>query len=200
MAIEIAFWDIGGVLLTNGWDRKERASVVSSFGLDPEDFEERHGLAVATFESGRMTLEGYLHQTVFCHPRNFSEAAFKERMFAQSKELPGVLEVARALSGRLRMATLNNESRELNDFRIATFGLGAIFSDFFSSCYLGRLKPDPQIYQTALAISGKSAEQSLFIDDRPLNLETAESLGFRVLQFQGADRLRADLGALGLLG
>jgi len=51
------FTDIGGVLLTNGWDRKGRAAAAKHFRLDLEELNERHHLTYDTYESGKLDLE-----------------------------------------------------------------------------------------------------------------------------------------------
>ena len=74
--ISTILWDVGGVLLTNGWDHLERSAVLQHFGLDSAPFEQRHELANDPWEKGFMTAEQYLLQTVFYEPRPFTPAAF----------------------------------------------------------------------------------------------------------------------------
>ena len=52
--IEALFWDNGGVILTNGWDRDARKRAVEKFHLDWADFEDRHELMLNAFETGRV--------------------------------------------------------------------------------------------------------------------------------------------------
>lgn len=187
MEISALFWDLGGVVLTNGWDREQRAAAVERFGLDPEDFEDRHREIVSTLETGRTDLDGYLRATVFHEPRPFSEAEFRAYMHAQSEAFPGSLQVLDRLraSGRYLLATLNNESRDLNEHRIEKFELRRRFDLFFTSAFLRLAKPDPQIYRAALDVTQRSPEEVLFVDDRPQNLEPAKALGMRTLHFRG---------------
>lgn len=198
--VSALFWDVGGVLLTNGWDRKARQRAVEKFKLDEDDFEERHELVVTRFETGRVTLERYLERTVFCRPRDFSKDAFKEFMFAESRPIEGTLEIARRLAGtgHCLLATLNNESRELNLHRIEHFRLKTCFSVFFSSCFLGVTKPDDEIFQRALDLSQRAPEECLFIDDRKLNVECAARLGLQTVRFQDGAQLERDLKAAGV--
>jgi putative hydrolase of the HAD superfamily len=200
-AVDLVLFDIGGVLGSNGWDREQRAAAVERFGLDPEDFQYRHEETIGAFESGDITLDEYLEVTVFCSARDFTQQAFKDFMFAQSEPWPDSIAVARELgeSGRVRLATLNNESEALNVHRIAAFGLAAIFPVFFSSCWLGVRKPTHKIYARALGMSQTAPERTLFIDDRLQNLTPAAGLGMRTIHFQSATQLRRELGALGLL-
>jgi putative hydrolase of the HAD superfamily len=194
------FFDIGGVLGTNGWDREQRAAVARHFGLDVAELEDLHGETVAMLEQGRMPLDEYLRCTVFYRPRPFEPAEFKACMLAQSAPFPESIDLARALArtGRYRLMTLNNESDELNRYRLEKFGLRDIFTTFYSSCWLGLLKPARRIYEVALAMSQAEPEGSVFIDDRERNLEPARALGMQTIRFIDAIRLRQELAAMGV--
>ena len=199
-AIRAIFWDVGGVLLTNAWDRTERAAALEHFQLDPEEFHARHEMVVSSFERGKITLDEYLDRTVFYRPRPFTREMFRDYMFSLSQPCPEVLEFARALtdSGRYLMGTINNESRELNYYRIEKFGLRMVFRLFVSSCFVGFRKPERDIYRLALEITQVPAEQCCFIDDRALNLECAAKLGMHTIQMQQVEQLRGDLAKLGV--
>jgi putative hydrolase of the HAD superfamily len=198
--IEVLFWDVGGVLLTNGWDTAARARVSARFGLDPAEFGERHDAVVADFETGDLSLEAYLAHVVFHRPRCFRRDEFLLCMLAQSQPRPETLALARSLyaSGRYLMATLNNESAELNEYRIRRFALRDVFHVFLSSCYLGARKPAEAIYRRALQLVQREPDRCVFIDDRPLNLECAARQGLHTIHFRDAEALRADLQHLGV--
>lgn len=200
MTITHVFFDIGGVLGTNGWDREQRAAAVRHFGLDVAELEDRHAEAIATLEQGRIALDEYLRCTVFYRPRPFELEEFKAYILAQSTPFPETIDLARALArtGRYRLMTINNESAELNQHRLEQFGLRDIFITFFSSCWVGVLKPARRIYELALAMSQAEAQDSVFIDDRERNLEPAGSLGMRTIRFTDAARLRQELAGLGV--
>jgi putative hydrolase of the HAD superfamily len=200
VTVRHVFFDIGGVLGSNGWDREQRAAAAQHFGLDMTEIEDRHGEAVATLEQGRMSLDEYLRCTVFHRPRLFEPAEFKAFMLAQSTPFPETIDLARALArtGRYRLMTINNESAELNQYRLEQFGLRDIFITFFSSCWVGILKPARRIYEVALAMSQAGAEDSVFIDDRERNLEPARALGMRTIRFTDARGLRQELAAMGV--
>jgi putative hydrolase of the HAD superfamily len=191
---------VGGVLLTNGLDHGERAALVEKFGLDLKDLEGRHQMLSAAMDDGRMDLDEYLDQTIFYRPRSFRKQEAREFIYSLSQPLPGSLAViARvAEAGKVFLATLNNESRELNLHRIETFGLRRYFSVFFSSCYLGISKPHQEIYRLALDLSQRQPEECVFIDDRSLNLEGACRLGLHTIQFLNAAQMEAELRILGL--
>ncbi len=199
-AIRAIFWDVGGVLLTNAWDHTQRSSALERFDLDEREFHDRHEMVVSSFERGKITLDEYLDRTVFYRPRPFSREAFREYMFSLSQPLPGMLEFAQTLSdsGRYLMGTINNESRELNYYRIERFGLRKIFRLFFSSCFVGLRKPERDIYRLALETTQIPAEECCFIDDRALNLECAAQLGMHTIEMDTREQLQTDLKKLGI--
>lgn len=196
--VKAIFWDIGGVLLSNGWDRDQRRVVVTQFGLDPGDFQERHKLIVPELEMGRLTLDDYLDQTVFMHPQSFTHEQFVAAMEAQSVSNTDALALMQTLAGRWRMYALNNESRALNAYRRRTFSLDDSLLAFFTSCYLGLSKPGPAIYRLALDLAGVLPGQALMIDDRLQNVEAARSVGMQAIHFQDAGHLQAELETLGV--
>jgi putative hydrolase of the HAD superfamily len=196
----VIFFDVGGVLLSNGWDRRSRREACRRFDLDWEDFQDRHDFVADPFERGEMDLATYLERTVFYRERPFAPGEFVEFMMAQSSPKPESLELLGELAGtgRYLLATLNNESRELNEHRIETFGLREHFSMFLSSCYLGVRKPEPDIYRIAVDLVQQPPGECLFVDDRPLNLECAGTSGIVPIHFRDATGLRSDLAAAGV--
>jgi putative hydrolase of the HAD superfamily len=200
VAIRHVFFDIGGVLGTNGWDREQRRAAVERFGLDAHDFQYRHEETIGSLEEGRLSLDEYLDITVFYTPRPFSRDEFSRFVRDQSRPYPETIQIARDLAGtgRYWMGTLNNESDELNRFRIEKFGLRGIFDAFMSSCWLGITKPVRRFYEHAVAISQCVPEGSVFIDDREQNLVPARFLGMNTILYRSADQLSADLTRLGV--
>jgi putative hydrolase of the HAD superfamily len=198
--ITALFWDVGGVLLSNAWDHEQRQRTLKEFNLDEVEFESRHEMLVSSFERGKITLQNYLERTVFYRPRSFTADAFTQHMFSLSTPISETLQLGRELSrsGKYVMSTINNESKELNLYRIQTFGLREIFSLFVSSCFVGLRKPEEGIYRLALEITQRPPEECCFIDDRPLNLDSASRLGMHVIQMKTAEQLRAGLQKLGV--
>jgi putative hydrolase of the HAD superfamily len=194
------FWDNGGVILTNGWDRCSRQKAVAKFHLDWTDFEDRHELMLNAFECGQASLDEYLRRVVFYQERPFAPEEFKQFMFEQSQASPEALAFLGNLARTRRYlnATLNNESLEINEYRIHTFHLRDYFEVFFSSCYLGARKPDRGIYALALKITQREPGECVLIDDRGLNLECAQELGMHTIQFQNVTQLQTDLARLGV--
>lgn len=202
LPFDVILFDVGGVLLTNGWDRCERAEIMAKFELDPAAFEARHPKPNDQWERDLITLEQYLDATVFYEPRSFSREDFFTAMCAESRELEdGALGIFGeiAASGRYTVGVLNNEARATNEYRFQSFGLRDRVDVALSSCYLGLRKPEPAIYRRALDILGKPAERILFIDDRAENAAGAAAVGMKTIRFEGAAKLRVKLGECGVL-
>lgn len=194
------FWDLGGVVLTNGWDRPARRKAVDKFHLDWEEFEDRHELLLNGFETGTVSLSDYMQRTVFYRDRPFTRDEFKKFVFECSQSLPESLEVLKQVASARKylVAALNNESFEINEYRIDTFKLRSYFEAFFSSCYLGIRKPEDGIYRRALSITHRKPAECIFIDDRGLNLECAKELGMKTIQFKNPKQLRDSLAEQGV--
>jgi putative hydrolase of the HAD superfamily len=188
------------VVLSNGWDRAARRDAAAKFHLDWEEFEDRHELMINAFETGQATLDEYLKRTVFYRERLFSREDFRSFIYAQSRPMPESVDVLRRLvsAGKYLLAAINNESRELNEYRIRQFHLREFFQAFLSSCYLGVRKPGEAIYRLALSITQRVPEECVFIDDRALNLECARELGMHTIQFRDAAQLEQDLRQFGV--
>ena len=198
--ISTLFWDNGGVILTNGWDRDSRRKAVETFHLDWDDFEDRHELMLDAFEKGQVTLDEYLRRTVFYRKVPFTVEEFKHFLFQQSQPMPESLDFLSQLAQtkKRQLAALNNESTEINEYRIQKFHLREYFSAFFSSCYLGLRKPGAEIYIKALKITQREPQETILIDDRGLNLECARELGMNTILFRNVAQLRDDLNRFGV--
>ncbi len=207
--IEVILFDVGGVLLTNGWDHLERAAVYGHFQLDASaqaEIEARHPDPYDAWERDTISPDAYLDQVIFFKPRPFSREEFVRVMKQASQPIPdsarGTLE-ALAASNHQRfqrmLGLLNNESRLLHEYRMETYGLSGLFQVQFSSCYLGLRKPDQAIYRRALDILGLPGERVLFLDDRAGNVAAAMHSGMRAIQFTGEASLRASLESLQIL-
>lgn len=200
-AITTLFFDLGGVCLSNGWDREQRRVVVDRFGLDYDTFDRRHRQVIDALERGQITLDEYLRWTIFYEPRAFTSAEVTDAIMQLSTAFDDTLELVGRLraTNRYLLATINNESRELNEHRIARFELRSFFTAFFSSCYLNLLKPLPEHYRRALQITQRDAAECVYVDDRPLNVEVAAILGMHAIQFTSAAQLEADLRVAGVV-
>jgi putative hydrolase of the HAD superfamily len=198
--ITALFLDIGGVLLSNGWDRHMRRHAADRFGLDYEEMNDRHHLTFDTYEEGKLSLEDYLNRSVFYKDRAFTREEFKKFMFAQSQPKQDMIDLVKGLRQRygLKVAAVSNEGRELTLHRIRKFNLGAFIDFFISSCFVHFRKPDADIYRIALDCAQVPKEKVLYIDDRAMFVEVAIGLGIHGIHHTGYESTRATLEEMGL--
>jgi putative hydrolase of the HAD superfamily len=195
-------FDVGGVLLTNGWDHKERGAVLAQFGIDKAAFEARHPEPYDALERDTISMLDYLNATIFYEPRSFTPDDFIAAMKLVSVPIPsnGIAVLREiAASNRWMVGVLNNESRLLHEYRMEKYGLKQHLDVQLSSCYLALRKPEPAIYKRALDILGLPGERVIFIDDRKENADAAASVGMHAIQFQNEAQLRFELQQLGIL-
>ncbi len=194
------FLDIGGVLLTNGWDRTARRLAAETFALDCDEMNERHHLTFDTYEEGKLSLDEYLERVVFYEKRPFSREEFRSFMFAQSRPFPEMIELVCRLKERheLKVAAVSNEGRELTAHRIADFHLGSFIDFFIMSCFVHYRKPDADIYRIALDIAQAEPAQVVYIEDRPMFVEVARGLGISGIVHTGREATKRDLEGFGL--
>ena len=199
-AITCLFVDIGGVLLTDGWSHEYRARAAAKFALEPEEFERRHRQAFDTFEVGKLSLEEYLERVVFHQKRAFTRAQFERFMLAQSEPYPPMIELVCRLKARygLKVVVVSNEARELNAHRIRKFELARFVDVFVSSCYVRLRKPDADIFRLALDLAQVPAGQILYLENTPMFVKIAASLGIRGILHTDYESTRAKLAAHGL--
>lgn len=193
------FTDIGGVLLTNGWDRTARKKAIEYFKLDPLETEERHHLTFDTYESGKISLHEYLTRLVFYKKRNFAEEEFRKFMFSQSEPFPEMLALIRRIKENygIKIAVVNNEGSELNKYRINTFKLGEFVDFFISSCIVHFRKPDADIFKVALDIAHVDPEKVIYLEDRPMFVQVADTLGIRGIIHQDYESTKKQLADFG---
>jgi putative hydrolase of the HAD superfamily len=194
------FLDVGGVLLTNGWDRHARERAAAKFELDHSEMDERHHLTFDTYEEGKLSLDEYLDRVVWYEPRQLSRAEFKAFMFAQSQPYPEMLQLVRRLKERhhLKVAVVSNEGRELTTHRIRTFGLAEFVDFFIVSSFVHFRKPDADIFRMALDIAQVPPEQVAYVEDRQMFVDVAISLGLRGIHHTNSESTSAALAELGL--
>jgi putative hydrolase of the HAD superfamily len=199
-SITTLFLDIGGVLLTNGWDRNIRRLAADKFGLDFEEMNERHHLTFDTYEEGKLSLDEYLNRIVFYQERSFSREVFRAFMYAQSQPFPEMIELVRGLKNQycLQVAAVSNEGRELTIYRVQQFKLGTFIDFFISSCFVHYRKPDADMYRISLDIAQVNPQQVVYIDDRPMFVEVAQDMGISGIIHKGYETTRKALEALNL--
>lgn len=199
--IRILFFDIGGVLLSNGWGHESRQKAADHFGFDYTEMNYLHEFIFNVYEIGRITLDEYLDTVLFYQPRSFSKADLTDFILRESTQLPymldWLLDWRKRLDDRIRIISINNEGRELNDYRIKTFGLHRFFDAFISSCEVGMRKPDPGIFQLALGVAQARPEECLYFDDRIILVEAARKLGINGVQHTDFETTKNLLSRIG---
>jgi putative hydrolase of the HAD superfamily len=198
--ITCLFVDIGGVLLSNGWDHHLRKQAATDFKLDWDELESRHHLNVDVYETDKLTLKDYLARVVFYEERPFTPTQFRDFMFAHSQPYPEMIELITQLKIRygLKIFVVSNEAREINDYRIEKFKLGEFVDCFISSCYVHLRKPDKDIFRLALDIAQVPAKQTAYIENTPLLVQVAETFGIRGILHTDYKSTCEKLAALGL--
>jgi len=183
-SVKILFFDIGGVLLTNGWGHESRKKAAEKFGLDYDEVNAMHTFIFNVFEIGNVSLDEYLDTVIFNHPRDFTREDFKRFVYDQSLELSGTLQWLKEWKKDcgFRIISINNEGKELNDYRVKKFKLHELFDAFVSSCEVGLRKPDPGIFNLAMGIALAQPGQCVYFDDRIMFVNAAQKLGMRAFQ------------------
>jgi putative hydrolase of the HAD superfamily len=199
-AITCLFLDIGGVLLTNGWDHHACKRAATNFKLELTEMEERHHLTFDTYEEGKLPLEEYLSRVVFYKQQPFTRAQFRRFMFAQSQPYPEMIELVDQLKARhrLKIAVVSNEGRELNAYRIRKFKVDRFVDFYISSCFVHLSKPDADIFRLALDIAQVPAQQVIYIDNTQIFVQIAEGLGIRSILHTDYSSTCAKLASFGL--
>ena len=199
-SIKTLFIDIGGVLLTDGWTKASREFASKKFKLNEAETEKRHNEAFDTVELGKITLEEYLNRVIFYERRPFTREQFRKYMFAQSKSYPEMIELVRNLKAKygLKVVVVSNEGRELNAYRIKKFKLGEVVDFFVSSCFVHFRKPDEDIFKLALDCAQTPVRQIAYIENTPMFVHIAESLGIRSILHRDYASTRAKLASFGL--
>jgi putative hydrolase of the HAD superfamily len=198
--IKALLLDIGGVFLTNGWGTPSRKAAAEKFNIDFNEMNDRHKIAFDAYETGKLNLDDYLQLIVFHQNRNFTKEDFKSFMFAQSQPLQPMIDWICRLKQQynIKTAAVNNEGRELNDYRVKKFKLDRFIDVFVSSSYVHLRKPDRDIYKLAMDMLLLKPEETLYIDDRPIFTEVAKSIGINTIRHVNLEQTKQCLDEFGL--
>ncbi len=199
-SVQALFLDLGGVMLTNGWDRTMRERAAQEFGFDLEEVNERHHLTFDTYEIGKLSLDEYLDRVIFYEPRRFTREQFKAFMFAQSRPFPQMIELVRRLKEEycFRVAAVSNEGRELAVYRIQKFDLQEFIDFFIISSFVHFRKPDADIFRLALDVAQVTADHVAYLEDRAMFVQVAQDLGLHAIRHMDYASTRKQLEELGL--
>jgi putative hydrolase of the HAD superfamily len=197
-ATRLLFLDIGGVLLSDGWNHTSRMQAIEKFGLESIQFQKDHAVAFPLFENGKLTLIQYLDAVIFNVDRSFSKEEFTNFMFSKSEQLPDFLPwlIDWKKKNNIKIFSINNEGKEFNDYRIKQFKLHDCFDAFISSCEVGFSKPDPAIFKLALGIVQEEPESCLYFDDRAIHVAIAKQLGIKAHLHRGFQETKTILESI----
>lgn len=162
---------------------ESRKVAAEKFGLDYAEVNALHTFIFNVYEIGSVTLDEYLDTVIFNHPREFTREDFKEFIYQQSVELPTLawLKEWKKDCG-FRIISINNEGKELNDYRVKKFKLHEFFDAFVSSAEVKLRKPDPNIWKLAMGIAQVQPNQCVYFDDRIMFVNAAQNLGIQAYQ------------------
>jgi len=199
--IKALFLDIGGIFLTNGWDRRARQDAANHFAIDFEELNERHRIIFDAYESGKMSLDEYLKLLVFYEDQPFSIDDFKQFMLAKSAPYPDMIALVKDLKERYQLLTVavNNEGKEINQYRIKTFGLKSFIDVFASSCIVYSRKPDREIYRIALDMTQYEPQECIYLDDRLVFIQAATQLGINGIHHTSLSNTKKAFESFGLI-
>jgi putative hydrolase of the HAD superfamily len=201
MTVTHLFTDLGGVLLTNGWDRGLRKLVAAHFGIDQAEMDERHHLTYDTYEAGKMPLPEYLRRVIFWEPRSFTPDEVVDFMLSQARSFPEMIELVKGLKEkyRLKVVVVSNEGRELTADRIRRFHLKEFVDFFIVSSYVHFRKPDEDIFRVALDVAQAERGEVVYLDDRQMFTEVAGRMGMRCIWHRDYATTRGALAEMGLV-
>ncbi|HEY3321837.1 MAG TPA: HAD-IA family hydrolase [Planctomycetota bacterium] len=200
MQITHLFVDVGGVLLTNGWDTALRKQTAEHFGFDVAEIEDRIRDSLVVYELGRIGAREFLDFVVFHKPRSFTHEQILEYILSAARAYSETIDLIKRLKSRygLTVVAISNEGRELAIDRVTRFDLCGYIDFFAFSSFVHLRKPDPAIYRLAMDVSQARPEHSVYIDDRPLLVQAAETVGIPTIRHKDADTTRQALAQLGL--
>ena len=199
--IKLLFLDIGGVLLSDGWNHRSRMQAIDKFGLESIQFQKDHAVAFPLFENGKLTLSQYLDAVIFNVDRSFSKEEFTDFMFTKSEQLPHFLPwlIDWKKKNNIKIFSINNEGKEFNDYRIKQFKLHDCFDAFISSCEVGFSKPDPSIFKLAIGIAQEEPQNCLYFDDRAIHVAIAKQMGIKAYVHEGFEQSKTILESINKL-
>ncbi len=199
--ITTLFLDIGGVLLSNGWGHESRRAAAEFFHLDYDELQARHKLLMGIYEEGKLSISAYLDQVIFYEERPFSADEFQAFMFGCTTPHEDMIALIRQLKMKyhLKIGVVNNEAKELNEYRIRKFKFNEFVDFYISSCYVHMRKPDPDMFRLALDISQVLPQHILYLEDEMMHVSTAKSLGINGIKHNNFLNTSNELAGFGLV-
>jgi putative hydrolase of the HAD superfamily len=206
--IRAIIFDYGNVLdIPDDWETwlAHREAMAARYGLTGKELSARifQSEAWQQVKRGHIPFEAYL-DAIF-RPLGLTDpaaqaACLDEFFDGRLRIHPEMRALLHELKPRYRLSVLSNAYQlDMADWLVKERGLAGIFEDVVSSAAVGLAKPEPEIYQLALARLGLRPDEALFIDDMTRNTAVAESLGLSCIVFESPEQLRRALAARGLI-
>jgi putative hydrolase of the HAD superfamily len=196
--VKLLVFDMGHVFVDFEWEQVCRGFYTRS-GHSRDEFKEVLSYVGGLgYERGTISTENFLKELNSKLGITLTLEEFTTLWNATFRENPEMVGLLQELSLRYPLYLLSNTNevhyRHLQD----SFNVARHFKELILSYQVGLAKPDPRIYRIVLERSGLAAEQCVFIDDLPPNVQAARSIGMQAIQFKGIDDLRQQLAALGV--
>ena len=194
MSVRAAFFDLGGVVVRTEY-QAPREYLAERLNITYED------LYRIVFESdtsrqasiGSITTEAHWEAVTRRLGRPASEAKIiREEFFAGDVPDTLLVDYIRSIRPRFKTGVISNAWPDLREY-IVEKKLDDAFDALVISAEVGIMKPDPRIFQIALDTLGVSADESVFVDDTPANVDAARALGMRGILFRDQARVLRDL-------
>ena len=183
-----------GEVISRFPDDASRRRIEELAGVDPAALWASYGVHRHALDHGRLTATAYWRAVEADTGADWSRTRVHELWAADFPSWfvpePGTLDVIADLAdGGTRLAILSNAGQDFaSPFRHSP--LGDLFEQVFVSAELDDLKPSASIFRHVLAELGTTAADTVFIDNRPDNVEAAQALGITGHLFTGPEPLR----------
>ncbi len=194
MAIKALIWDFAGVLLhTVEGDFNSMLSVRLEVPISEIE------RVFNTQENNRWDLGETEDETFFnfvtreLHLPEEKRATLARHFVKDFYVEAELLEYIRSVRRNYTTALLTNFPNHLHTYLKTDWFIEGAFDYLIASCDVKLIKPDPRMYQYALDKIGCTAEETVFIDDRQVNVEGAEKLGIRSLLYRDTPQIINDL-------
>jgi putative hydrolase of the HAD superfamily len=191
-----------GMVLSNPADPGAHARMVAASGLSAEKLDRHYWDNRHRYDLG-MKGQDFWHKVATDAGTTFTPAQVEDLIETDilmwtslNEEMLGW--VVSLQNAGIRTAILSNMVRELMEYMRQEFGWLAHFDYHIWSCELGIGKPDPAIYIHTCKLLEVLPSETLFIDDKPENIASAEKIGLQGIQFRSIEQLRRDLTVRGL--
>ncbi len=201
MALRAVVFDYG-MVLTGPPDQKAHDEMVRITGLTAGQFETRYWTDRHAYDEGKLTGIAFWQKFLRDADLDLGDSAVEElnawdaRMW--TTENPEMVSWQLVLKQHgLRTAILSNMGDSVLESITRTYDWIRRFDVLVWSYQLRMAKPDPEIYLHVLQRLGTRPDETLFLDDKQINIDAAIALGMKALLFSTVEQLRKDLIASG---